>query len=70
MKYTHEILQHDLLAYIYIYTCSGARSYYKVSGGPITVTAHSKIFVSSTRPALNPSTGLRVSSDAFIPDER
>jgi len=32
-------------------------AYYRVSGGPIMVTLHSKMLISSTKPAEKPSTG-------------
>lgn len=38
-------------------------THYSVSGGPMTVTLHSKMLLSSTSPAENPSTGFFVRSD-------
>lgn len=39
-------------------------THYSVSGGPMMVTLHSKMFESSTSPAENPSTGFLVRSRA------
>lgn len=39
------------------YWISKQRAYYRVSGGPIMVTLHSKTLLSSTKPAEKPSTG-------------
>lgn len=44
-------------------------THYRVSGGPIMVTAHSKMFESSTRPAEKPSTGFLVKSAGQQLDE-
>lgn len=45
-------------------------THYRVSGGPMMVTAHSNMFESSTSPAEKPSTGFLVSSASTAQEVR
>ena len=46
------------------------RTHYRVSGGPMMVTCHSKTLMSSTSPAENPSTGCLARSAPHIPQKK
>ena len=46
------------------------RTHYRVSGGPMMVTCHSKTLLSSTSPAENPSTGCLARSAPHTPQKR
>lgn len=48
---------------IHNYSTQGGITHYRVSGGPMMVTLHSKTLLSSTNPAEKPSTGFFIRSD-------